>query len=169
MQQILVRALIEHTWDVCYLGYSDPAGPFQTLAQLSRDHQLTRVFGCNCAHAYLIKALARGWIIERLPSGTSIWKWLSRYRAVDRWYLRTLGQRFCIAAVSPSIVNQAPGFSDIVTRNTSHPEESGHVISVIPHISKKYPVIRHLLRRRFTQLHAFYDIIRGFYKFLRGF
>lgn len=103
-------------WDICYLGYTDPTGPFRTLAPLSDSHHLAQIFGSNCTHAYLLHGPISDWILKNLPDEASLWQWLARNRAIDRWYRRRLGCRFRVVAVSPAVINQSDGFSDITER-----------------------------------------------------
>lgn len=114
----LPAALQAADWQVCYLGFTDPVSPYRTLAELPEGHELCAVAGCNTAHAYLLKASTFDWLLQRLPKEGDIWRWISRHRAVDRWYYRNLARRFRVCAVSPAVVNQRPGFSDIVQRQT---------------------------------------------------
>jgi hypothetical protein len=103
-------------WDVCYLGYTDPVSPFRTATDLEANHSLVEVNGCSTTHAYLLRDSTFDWLLKRLPEQGRIWPWISRHRAIDRWYYRNLASRFRVLAVSPSIVNQQGGFSDITLR-----------------------------------------------------
>jgi len=157
--------------DLCYLGYTDPEGPARSLAVLGQQHHLAQVYGCNCAHAYMVKAHVRDWLLAHLPNETNIWPWLSRKRAVDRWYLRTLGRHFQVAAVTPSLVNQLAGFSDIVGRATDYAAHGGHRLSVdlssdTRPLGYALGMHAHSLRNRAL---AAYDALRAINKRLRGF
>ena len=115
----LPQALKDSDWDVCYLGFTDPVSPYRTLAALPAGHRLCAVAGCNTAHAYVLKESTFDWLLQRLPREGDVWSWISRHRAIDRWYYRNLARRFKVCAVSPSIINQQVGFSDITQRRTS--------------------------------------------------
>jgi hypothetical protein len=158
-------------WEICYLGYTDPQGPARTLAVLgAAPHRLAEVFGCNCAHAYVVSAAARDWLLARLPDETTIWPWLVRRRAVDRWYRRVLGARFRVLAVSPSAINQAAGFSDIVGKETLYQATGAHTLEVVATpTSDAAFATRRAARVFFNRILDFYDALRGFLKRLRGF
>lgn len=172
----LARALGPHLapggepWDVCYLGYTDPQGPARTLASLNASHRLAEVFGCNCAHAYIVTPRARDWLLARLPDERSIWPWLARRRAVDRWYRRVLGARFRVLAVSPSAINQSAGFSDIVGRETLYQTNGAHTLEIRPagHGDTGF-ALRRACRAALNRALDAYDGCRGLLKRLRGF
>ena len=112
----LPGALARHDWDVCYLGYTDPVSPYRTLALLPAGHTLCRVSGASTTHAYLLRDTSYDWLLARLPEPAAIWRWTSRHRAIDRWYYRNLARRFTVCAVSPAVINQQGGYSDITQR-----------------------------------------------------
>lgn len=112
----LPQALQNTHWDVCYLGFTDPVSPYRTLAELPAGHSLCAVTGCNTAHAYMLKESTFDWLLQRLPREDDIWSWISRHRAIDRWYYRNLARHFKVLAVSPALINQLGGFSDITQR-----------------------------------------------------
>jgi len=112
----LPAALQANDWDVCYLGFTDPVPPFRTLAELPAGHSLCAVTGCSTTHAYLLKQSAYDILLAKLPTADTIWHWISRHRAIDRWYYRNLARYFDVLAVSPALINQQGGFSDITQR-----------------------------------------------------
>lgn len=122
----LPSALAAHDWDVCYLGYTDPVPPYRNLAELADGHTLCRISGCSTTHAYLLRNTTFDWLLARLPEADRVWSWTSRHRAIDRWYYRNLARRFLVTAVSPAIINQQGGFSDI----TQRPHEKVHTTHV---------------------------------------
>jgi glycosyl transferase, family 25 len=130
LANMLASALQQADWQVCYFGFTDPWAPSRRLAALGERHALLRVHGCNTAHAYLVREKARDWILGQLPDEAGIWKWLATHRAIDRWYQRQLGLRFPVACISPSVVNQVAGFSDIVEQATHYTDADGHVRAV---------------------------------------
>lgn len=153
-------------WDVCYLGFTDPIPPYSTLAELPAGHSLCAVNGCSTTHAYLLKDTTYDWLLIHLPEMDTVWPWTSQHRAIDRWYYRNLARRFTVCAVSPSVINQQNGFSDITQRQ----HETIHTTRV--------PVARHgalgfrllgALRRLSFRFAEPRDWLRGKHKQLRGF
>jgi hypothetical protein len=112
----LPAALRGSDWDVCYLGFTDPVSPYRTLTKLPAAHSLCAVSGCNTTHAYLLRGSSFELLLEKLPTADTIWHWISRHRAIDRWYYRNLVRYFNVCAVSPALINQQGGFSDITQR-----------------------------------------------------
>lgn len=153
-------------WDVCYLGFTDPVAPFRALSKLPAAHSLYDVYGCNTAHAYLLRDTTYDLLLSKLPNPGSIWAWISRHRAVDRWYYRNLARYFKVCAVSPTLINQQGGFSDI----TQRPHEKVHSTHV-PDV--RYSMFGFQARRALRWL-AFRlaeprDWLRGRIKQARGF
>ena len=112
----LPAALRASDRDVCYLGFTDPVPPYRTLAELPAGHSLCAVSGCSTTHAYLLRDSSFERLLEKLPTADTIWQWISRHRAIDRWYYRNLVRYFDVLAVSPALINQQGGFSDITQR-----------------------------------------------------
>ena len=73
---------------------------------LGDEDALHQVFGCNTAHAYLVSASAADRLLERLPQPPEIWQWLTRHRAVDRFYYRNLSPGLTVVALSPALIDQ---------------------------------------------------------------
>lgn len=165
----LEAALRTSASELCYLGYTDPEGPFSQVGTLGPDHQLARIFGANCTHAYRIRATARDRVLALLPDEAGIWPWLATHRAIDSWYRRELGRHFEVTAVSPAIVHQAEGFSDIAGRDTGHHAQSAHRTSVpdIP-ASPAYPAL-YAWKKLTVRLSRVRDGVRGIRKHLAGF
>lgn len=163
----LANALRELRWDICYLGFTDPVGPFRQLSTLAPPHALYQLYGCNTTHAYIVRNTAYAKLLELLPTRETIWPWLTRNRAIDRWYARTLSCHFAVVAVSPSIINQDDGVSDITGRANDNAYQtaiqSSHAATGLP-----YECAR-ILRRLHFSLSAAYDALRGQIKRLRGF
>jgi glycosyl transferase family 25 len=103
-------------WDVIYLGFTHAKGPFRTHKKLQDGYHVTQIFGCHCAHGYIVNKRMRDWLLQKLPDESMIWPWLAFHRAIDRWYSSHLGVQFNILAVSPPLINQRAGFSDILGR-----------------------------------------------------
>jgi GR25 family glycosyltransferase involved in LPS biosynthesis len=156
-------------WDICYLGFTEPQGPFKTLVTLSATRQLTRMYGCKCTHAYIVNAPLRDWLLVQLPDESTIWSWLAVNRAIDRWYLSTLGKSFHVLAVSPSIILQKDEFSDIVGRVTHYfSESSSHCSIPITSESPTYG-LRYFLRTQTTRLGRVYNYLSAIRKRFAGF
>lgn len=161
--------LMTTRFDVCYLGYTDPVAPFRHLADLGDGHSLNQVFGCSTTHAYLLTATAVDWIIAKLPEPSGIWKWLTRHRAIDRFYYRNLSPSLVVTALSPALIQQTAGFSDIIGSTVSacaenHPTEVG----------KEHPDPNVFASRLAKQAAIFHrasrlDFFRGLLKSIRGF
>lgn len=162
----LPAALGRTPWDICYLGFTDPISPFRTLAELPAGRRLVSVAGCNTAHAYLLAERTYDWLLAHLPTEGTIWPWISRHRAIDRWYYRNLARRFKVSVVSPSIVNQQIGFSDITQRQTG----TVHAVRV-PDRRHAPPIHRMLEFSRWLgyRLAEPRDWLRGRIKRLNGF
>lgn len=153
-------------WDICYLGYTDPISPFRSLVSLDANHHLSQVFGCNCTHAYLLRGSISDWILAHLPDEATIWSWVAWHRAIDRWYRRNLACHFNVMAVTPSIIIQNVGFSDITERQAG---TGGHRISVPQGDQSSGYWIRTSLRCAINRGLNFYDLLRSVSKRLRGF
>lgn len=156
-------------WDICYLGFTEPQGPYKTLVRLSETRQLARIYGCKCTHAYIVNAPLRDWLLDQLPDESTIWNWLSVNRAIDRWYLSTLGKYFQVLAVSPSLIRQNDDFSDIVGRVTTYfSESSSH--STIP-VTSGSPAfgLRYFLRIQATRLGRIDNYVSALRKRFAGF
>lgn len=163
----LANALRDVRWDICYLGFTDPIGPFRQLSALTPPSALYQLYGCNTTHAYIVRDTAYAKLLELLPTRETIWPWLTRNRAIDRWYARTLSRHFTVVAVSPSIINQDDGVSDITGRANDNDYQtaiqSSHTAAGLP-----YEFARTLRRLHFS-LSGAYDALRGQIKRLRGF
>jgi GR25 family glycosyltransferase involved in LPS biosynthesis len=156
-------------WDICYLGFTHPQGPFQTVARLSASRHLARIYGCKCTHAYLVNATLRDWLLEQFPDESQIWGWLAVNRAIDRWYLATLGRKFQVTAISPSLIVQRSDFSDIVNRVTNHfGEDSGQLTIPVTHHSPTFS-IRYFLRIQLTRCGRLYNYLSAIRKRFSGF
>lgn len=103
-------------WTVCYLGFTQPEGPSRHLSDLGHGHAVHQVYGCYTTHAYLLRDTTYPWLLQQLPDEHSIWPWIACHRVIDRWYSRNLSKQFATLVVSPSVVKQRPGKSDITGR-----------------------------------------------------
>jgi glycosyl transferase family 25 len=155
--------------DICYLGFTDPVSPFRELTCLGANRALHQVFGCNAAHAYIVSKRAIVHLLEILPQPEDIWHWLTRHRAVDRFYYRNLSPTLTVTAVSPPLIEQKPGFSDIIGRNVTVHSEM-HKTTIDSHHPDPGDYEKHLVFRAstFTRKNRI-DFIRGWWKSIRGF
>lgn len=168
-----LAALQEHfssaSPSVCYLGFTDPVPPFRHLANLGPQHSLHQVFGCNTAHAYLVSAAAIDHLLARLPEPANIWKWLTRHRAVDRFYYRNLSPALTVTAISPALIQQTAGFSDIIGKPVCACAEN-HCTEIPTH-QPEPSTYSSALRRQAAAFNRSgrVDCLRGVWKSLRGF
>jgi len=162
----LSKALESEDWDICYLGYTDPIGPFRTHTPLTGGYRLDQLYGCNTTHAYLVNQRAYRFLLDRLPTESTVWQWLTRNRAIDRWYARTLSQQLTVIAPSRSLINQRDDISDITGRGN----ETAHItaISADTHTALPYNLAR-TWRKAWFWLEGLYDAARGWIKQQRGF
>ena len=162
----LPKALHRTDWDVCYLGFTDPVSPYRRTDELPAGHTLCALSGCSTTHAYLLRERSYDVLLQKLPTTENIWPWISRHRAIDRWYYRNLSRYFSVHAVSPAIINQQGGFSDITLRE----HEKVHTTHVP---EARYGVLAYRLRGalRWLQYRVAEprDWLRGRIKKLRGF
>ena len=160
----------ENGWQICYLGFTDPAAPCRIVDRIGADHGLFEISGCLTTHAYLIKPKLRDWILDQLPEEKLIWPWLARHRAIDRWYKKVLSRRFPVTCISPAVIDQEAGFSDIAQRETGHFVGYSHLLHVPESYMKTSAFgLRHGLRCEWTRLFQVCDVSRGLVKRLRGF
>jgi GR25 family glycosyltransferase involved in LPS biosynthesis len=155
--------------DICYLGFTDPVPPFRELARLGSSHALHQVFGCNTAHAYLVSRHAMDRMLALLPEPHDIWRWLTRHRAVDRFYYRNLSPALTVTAVSPALIGQKAGFSDIIGKPVAAYSES-HLTAIEASHPQPERYANDLARRAAAFARdARIDRLRGWWKSLRGF
>lgn len=165
----LSKALQSTDFNICYLGYTDPVPPFRQLAELGEGRTLHQVFGCNTAHAYLVSLNTATQLLELLPRPEDIWTWLTRHRAVDRFYYRNLSPNMTITAISPTLIDQEAGFSDILGRTASEYKES-HQTEVPTREANRGTYATELAKQAAAFRRAsFADALRGAWKRLNGF
>lgn len=158
----------EYTWDVCYLGYTEPQGPYKVAVD-NPSCKLVQFSGCNATHAYLLRANARDWIARTLPEPKNIWLWTSKFRAIDRWYRRNLSRHFIVTALNQSLVNQSYGFSDIECRNKSL-EDEACIINISGPFTPSSLFAWHLqLKNIKNRILLTYDSMRSLIKRLNGY
>jgi len=113
----LQNAFQSTQFDVCYLGFTDPVAPFRQLVNLGSGYALHQVFGCSTTHAYLLSTHSINSLLSILPTAESIWNWIARHRAIDRFLSRNLSPQLNVTALSSSLIIQRPCFSDIVGKD----------------------------------------------------
>lgn len=95
-------------WDMLYLGASKP----QNAGQSPLPGVVT-IHGALDTHAYAVNASLRDWLAQSLPDEGSVWNWVAREGAVDRWMRREIGQQFRVVLCRPNYAGQRVGPSDI--------------------------------------------------------
>jgi len=155
-------AACPNPWNVCYLGLSQQVGPSLKLRQLDGIRALYQIFGCTGTFAYILKRDSFEWLLANLPTAETIWTWVARHRAIDRWYARNLSGRFTVHAVSPSLIGHYSSFSDIGQRaganllvEESEPEHHEHLLpcgTVAYHIRAGLLRVRFLLAKLFNRI-----------------
>lgn len=167
----LQKALESTNWDVLYLGYTSPVSPYHMIAEMGKKRRLYKVFGCNCGHAYLMNRRAMEWAMQYLPDENAIWPWLSVYRAIDRFYYRNMSSKLNVLALSPTLIDQLPGDSDILGDAVSRQELDDFEKSIADGKNSSafgFQLKRHLKALQFQGSHQV-DRIRGLGKRLKGF
>jgi len=159
-------------WDVCYLGFTQPLGPIRKIRRFGNSAELYAVHGCYTAHAYILQDTTYPWLLDCLPSQIDIWPWLSRHRAIDRWYARHLSEKFRVTAISPTLVGQFSDFSDIGQREPGA-DRAQHLHNSLDasHAAKgqtQYLLLKWLRSMQFW-ISGIWDALRGIVKRLRGF
>ena len=168
----VLRALVSHLdtnphWAACYLGVGDPVGPFEKHADLAPGFTLHRIGGANLTHAYFVHRRALTPILARWPRQDTIWPWLVRHRAVDRWYRRHLADHGEVLAVSPSIVLQRDGISDITGIPNGGIGKKEPITCVGP--DSALPGLARLMRSLRVAVADAWDCLRAQRKIRRGF
>ena len=154
-------------WDVCYLGFSQAVGTSLELATVGQQ-RVCEVNGCYTTHAYVVRTRARDWILARLAADAQAWSWHARHRIIDRWYVRHLCTELRVLAISPSIITQAAGFSDIVQRQVDYSDEFAGKLERLTADPVQFSR-RKTLRRITISFANAYDCLRAGLKRLRGF
>ena len=104
-------------WDMFYLGLT-PKAPLVPAGE-----HLVRTFGGLTTHAIAYHRRAMPRLLNWLPEEKDVLRFLSRYKAIDRYYaLHTASRMRCYAA-SPLLAFQRDDFSDIQQRHTSSNEQ----------------------------------------------
>lgn len=155
------------SWDICYLGFSKSDGP--SFPQFyTGNHTCAVVTGCYTTHAYVIREKARDWILQQLPSDEKTWAWHAKHRIIDRWYVRNLSRKLKVTAITPSIITQAFGYSDILCKQVDYQKEFPESIEFFNH-NKLIFKIRQKATHTFYIIGNFYDSFRALLKRFKGF
>lgn len=164
----LAAALRECDWQVCYLGCTEPWSPGRQIVKLNDAFALHQIQGATTTHAYLVRETARDWILTQLPDESSVWPWVATHRAIDRWYQRQLGLHFPVVCVSPNLVRQISGYSDVVERDADHSIDTNIParLSVNGDVTYKFSRIG---RQIYIWLGYAADVLRGWFRRLTGF
>lgn len=158
-------------WQICYLGFTQPVAPCLELAKIGEKRALFQVSGCYTTHAYLVKRAAYSWLIDQLPDERSVWQWVARHRAIDRWYARHLSAQFTVLAVAPSLCGQDSDFSDIGQRDDGAARAVEFFTGVPAAMrvkSRSQFAARHLLKLTSVALEGWFDAFRAIRKRWRG-
>lgn len=153
-------------WDLCYLGFTSPLGPFRPLASLPAEHALHQLHGAHTTHAYLIRRGLCERLATRLPTAANAWQWISRHRVIDYYYRLHLSHFARVIAVSPSIIEQLDIPSDITGTTNTTP----FVTAIAPAASRHHGYAwRRACRVVQLNLQHGYDRMRSWLKRWRGF
>ncbi len=165
---VVGKLLVDRSsWDICYLGFSKTRGPSRLVSDIGK-RGTYEVSGCGTTHAYLVNVTARDWLARNLPAEDSIWPWIAKHRVIDRWYSWNLARHLKVLAVSPSIITQTTGYSDLVENNVDYNIEFPGKVTLVPDSSMGYHMARVSWRVKgmTTLLH---DSIRYLLKCIKGF
>jgi len=99
------------SWDLLYLGCGLPRWPGDR-----RQDGVTPIEGALDLHAYVVNASARDRLVGGAPTSETIWPWIARERAVDRWIDRKAGIGLAVGCLWPPHVSQRADASDITQR-----------------------------------------------------
>lgn len=154
-------------WDFCYLGFSKAVGTSFALASFG-NHVCAEISGCYTTHAYIVRTRARDWILGQLADDNRVWSWLAKNRIIDRWYIRHLSRALTVYAISPSIISQAVGFSDIVGGEVNYKDQFPEAITSYAKNRYEFWIRQKICHASFI-MGNFYDTFRGLLKRLKGF
>lgn len=159
-------------WHACFLGFSQQVGPCIKLHDLDASTAVYQIFGCTGTFAYLLKRESFDWLLANLPTAETIWHWVSRHRAIDRWYARNLSGQFTVHAVSPNLIGHYSSFSDIGQRAGANlltdASETNQHARLQPGSNMTFRIRSWILRARFLFTRTA-NRIQGSLKHKRGF
>lgn len=96
--------------DIVYLGCHTPRRPFSVA------NGFMRMEGALELHAYVVNPRAAKLLADTLPTESTIWPWLARERAVDRFVDLKASATLNVACAHPMLVTQRADASDITQR-----------------------------------------------------
>lgn len=96
--------------DIVYLGCHTPRRPFSIA------NGFMRMEGALELHAYVVNQNAAALLADVLPTERTIWPWLARERAVDRFMDLKASAVLNVACAHPMLVTQRADASDITQR-----------------------------------------------------
>lgn len=109
--QDLVAKLPED-WAVVNFCTVETLPPYRVVAEAS-GVKLVEASGCCSTVAYLINGKIFERLLEELPDESSIWRWVARHKAIDRWYSVNLQRFGRVYLFAPAVVGHRIGPSDI--------------------------------------------------------
>jgi GR25 family glycosyltransferase involved in LPS biosynthesis len=114
-------------WAAVYLSSCTPQQPVQVAARTD-EIRLLEVAGASNTVAYLLNGRVFAALLAELPEQQSIWPWVARHKAIDRWYSRNLNRFGRVYICSPSIVLQEQTSPSDITLTTDSVEllDYGH-------------------------------------------
>jgi GR25 family glycosyltransferase involved in LPS biosynthesis len=152
-------------WVAIYLCSSKPRQPIR-VATCADEIRLLEVFGASNTVACLLNGRVFPALLDELPDQRSVWRWVARHKAIDRWYSRNLNRFGRVYVCSPSIVlQQQIGRSDITMTNESAEHlDYGHrdvglvdgnisfkvryyLVQIQSHIGRGFSLMRLFIRR----------------------
>jgi hypothetical protein len=165
----LQNAFQSTQFDVCYLGFTDPVPPFRQLVDLGSGYALHQIFGCSTTHAYLHSTHSINSLLSVLPTTESIWNWIARHRAIDRFLSRNLSPQLNVTALSPSLIIQRPCFSDIVGKDVVACTENHQTEVAAQHPSALDYQMKSLAKATSLRRSGYLDHLRSLWKRFCGF
>lgn len=124
----LPPVLANEGWDLLYLGGDEAEGPFE-----ERLEGAIGVRGALQTHGYAVNATARDWLAQRLPTESTVWAWVARERAIDRWMRREVSRRLRVEMCRPQFAVQADDVSDITQRRENAGASASARTVDVPH------------------------------------
>lgn len=112
-----IKTLDATQWDMFYLGLT-PKAPL-----IPSGEHLVRTFGGLTTHAIAYHRRAMPRLLGWLPKEKDVLRFLSRYKAIDRYYALHTASRLRCYAASPLLAFQRDDYSDIQQRHTTSNEQ----------------------------------------------
>lgn len=140
-----------------YLGYSRPTTYGRAVSEQG-EHELWQIEGVVGAFAYVVSQDLYEPLLNSLPTEENVWEWISRYRAVDTFYMDYVPHMsgVKIYAIQPDIVVHIDGSSDVGA--DTHTDSS--LLEVRPHGYGSVGGMLHRLAAPFRRLKVLLNSIR---------